>query len=164
MDHNETPNQGHDVYQEGLHVDVARRSKRTVHLQIRYGPLSSNRGVVVRACIEYLRNEAEYFIDVYEERCSPGSPPQWSSDGGEPAHTFINVDPIATDMNRKAPGEDEALFPEELSEALADATDTTSEEIEQGAEEVTIVPPEEAEVVGYGGHGPLTDLDDQRHD
>ena len=161
MDHNETPNQGHDIYQEGLHVDVARRSKRTVHLQIRHGPLPSNRGVVVRACVEYLRNEAEYFIAVYEERRSPGSPPRWSPDGGEPTHTLINVDPIATDMNRKAPPEDEALSPEELSEALAEATDTTSEEIERGAEEFEIAPPEEAEVVGYGGHGPLTDPDDQ---
>jgi hypothetical protein len=164
MDHNEAPNQGHDVYQEGLHVDIARRTKRTVHLQIRHGPLPSNRGVVVRACVEYLRNEAEYFIAVYEERRSPGSPPQWSPDGGEPTHTLINVDPIATDMNRKAPPEDEALSPEELSEALAEATDSTPEEIERGAEEFEIAPPEEAEVVGYGGHGPLTDPDDQRHD
>ena len=46
MDHNETPNQGHDVYQEGLHVDIARRSERAVHLQIRHGPLPSNRGVI----------------------------------------------------------------------------------------------------------------------
>ena len=42
--------------------------------------------------------------------------------------------------------------------------DTTSEEIELGAEEFEIAPPEETEVVGYGGHGPLTDPDDQRHD
>ena len=96
MDHGETPNQGHDVYQEGLHVDVARRSKRTVHLQIRHGPPPSNRGVV-RACVEYLRDEAEYFIDVYEERRSSGSPPQWSPDGGEPTHTLINVDSIASE-------------------------------------------------------------------
>ena len=67
-------------------------------------------------------------------------------------------------MNRKAPEEDEALSPEKLSEALADAMDTTSEEIELGAEEFEIAPPEETEVVGYGGHGPLTDPDDQRHD
>jgi hypothetical protein len=164
MDHNETPNQGHDVYQEGLHVDIARRSERAVHLQIRHGPLPSNRGVVLRACVEYLRDEAEYFIDVYEDRRSPGGPPRWSPDGGEPIHTLVNVDPIATDMNRKAPPEDEALSPEELSGALAEATNSSSEEIEGGAEEFEIAPPEEAEIVGYGGHGPLTDPDDHRHD
>ena len=155
MDHNETSNQGHNVYQDGLHVDIARRSERTVHLQIRHGSLPSNRGVVVRACVEYLRDEAEYFIGVYEERRSPGGPPRWSPDGGEPTHTLMNVDPVATDMSRKAPSEDEPLSPEELSEALADATDSTSGEIERGAEEFEIASPEEAEVVGYGGHSPL---------
>lgn len=160
MDHNETPNQGHDVYQEGLHVDVARQSKRAVHLQIRHARLPTNRGIVVRGCDQYLRDEADYFIDVYEERHSPGSPPRWSPDGGESTHTLINVDRVATSMNRNAPTEDEAISPEELSEVLADATDTTPEEIERGAEELEIAPPEEATVVGYG---PLTDSD-SRHD
>jgi hypothetical protein len=60
-------------------------------------------------------------------------------------------------MNRKAPPEDEPLSPEELSEALADATDSTSEQIERGAEELEIASPEEGVVVRYGGHGPLDD-------
>lgn len=36
---------------------------------------------------------------------------------------------------------------EELSDALADATGTTREEIERGAEELEIAPPNEASVV-----------------
>ena len=164
MDHNETSTQGHDVYQEGLHVDIARRSKRTVHLKIRHAPLPSNPGTVVRVCSQYLRDEADYFIDVYKERHSPGNPPRWSPDGGVPTHMLINVDPIATNMNRKAPTEDEAISPEELSEVLADATGTTPEEIEREAEEFEIAPPEEATVVGYGTHGPLTESDDHRYD
>jgi hypothetical protein len=163
MNHNETSSQGHDVYQEGLHVDAARRSKQTVHLQLRHARLPLNRGKIVRRCTEYLREEADYFIDVYKEQRSPGNPPQWSPDGGEPTYTLINIDPVATDMNRKAPPEDEAISPEELSEVLAEATGTISEEIERGAEELDIAPPEEAEIVGYGECGPLTDSD-SRHD
>lgn len=55
-------------------------------------------------------------------------------------------------MSHKAPAEDEVLTPEELSELLADATGTDPEEIEHGAAELKIAPPEEADVVGYGEH------------
>jgi len=152
MDHNETSTQGHDVYQEGLHVDVARHASRPVHLQVRYAALPSNPGVVVRGCVEYLIRDADYFIDVYEERRPPGSPPRWSADGGEATRTFISTDPVKGDMSREAPAEDEVLTPEELSEVLADATDTDPEEIERGAAALDIAPPEEADVVEYGEH------------
>ena len=66
-------------------------------------------------------------------------------------------------MSREAPTEDEVLTPEELSEVLAEAEGTTPEEIERGAEGLDIAPLEEATVVGYGGHGPLTDSDDHRY-
>ena len=49
-------------------------------------------------------------------------------------------------MSHESPVEN-ALAPEELSELLADAEGTTVEEIEQGAEEIDIAPPEEAAVV-----------------
>jgi hypothetical protein len=68
-------------------------------------------------------------------------------------------------MSRKAPAEDEVLTPEELSEILADATNTGAEEIERGAAELEIGPPEEADVVEYGEHdgadGFLPDPDDE---
>lgn len=160
MDHNETSSTGHDVYREGLHVDVARRSKRTVHLQVRHGALPSNRGVVVRECDRYLRDEAEYFIDVFEECRQPGSPPRWSPDGGDPTRTFISAGAKGTGMSREGSAEDEVLSPEELSEVLATATGATPEEIEQGAEDLALAPPDEATVVGYGDHGPLTDPDE----
>lgn len=77
MDHNETALLGHDVYRGGLHVDVARRSSSTVHLQVAHGSLPSNRGKVIRRCAEYLDREADYFVDVYEDRRPPGTPPSW---------------------------------------------------------------------------------------
>lgn len=49
-------------------------------------------------------------------------------------------------MSQESAAED-ALTLEELSEELADATETTTEEIERGAEELEIAPPGEATVV-----------------
>ena len=54
-------------------------------------------------------------------------------------------------MSRESPVED-ALSPRELSELLAEVEGTTADEIERGAAELEIAPPEEADVVGYGKH------------
>lgn len=145
MDHNETSALGHNVYREGLHVDVSRRSGATVHLQVSHAPLPSSRGTVIRGCAEYLQRETDYFIDVYEERRSPGGPPRWS-DGGEPSHTLICRNLLSASMSQEPPVED-ALSLEELSEELANAEGTTAEEIERGADELEIAPPTEATVV-----------------
>lgn len=146
MDHNETSATGHDVYREGLHVDVTRRSGGTVHLKFSHGALPSSRGTVIRGCVEYFQNEAGYFVDVYEERRPPGRPPSWS-DGGEPTPTFIRSHPVEKDMSREAPADADMVSLEELTELLAEAEGTSPEEIERGAEEFEIAPPEEATVV-----------------
>jgi hypothetical protein len=52
---------------------------------------------------------------------------------------------MATDS--EASGPDEPLSHDELSEVLAEATGTTPEEIERGADAIEIEPPEDAEVV-----------------
>lgn len=145
MDHNETSATGHDVYREGLHVDVSRRSKPTVYLAVPHVPRSTNRGLVLRNCDQYLREEAGYFVDVYEEQQSPGSPPRWP-DGGDVPPKLITLNSVIEDMSQESPVED-ALTPRELSEVLAEATGTTVEEIEWGAEEMDIAPPEVATVV-----------------
>ena len=146
MDHNETSALGHDVYHEGLHVDISRRSQPTVHLQLPHAPLSVSRGAVIRGCADYLKREAEYFVDVFEERRSPGRPPSWS-DGGEPTPTFIRSGRVERSMSREAPADADMVSDEELTELLADAEGTTPEEIERGAAELEIAPPEEATVV-----------------
>ncbi|WP_281195746.1 hypothetical protein [Halorubrum sp. F4] len=145
IDHNDTADDGHDVYQEGLHVDVSRREGETVHLQLRHAPLSPNRGVVIRRSAEYLIRESEYFVDVYEGQITPIDPPRWP-DGGDTAPTFIPSERVEGGMSQESPAED-ALTLEELSEELANATGTTIEEIERGAEELEIAPPSEATVV-----------------
>jgi len=145
MDHNDTADDRHDVYLEGLHVDVSRREGETVHLQLRHAPLSPNRGVVIRRSAEYLIREGKYFVDVYEGRIAPTDPPRWP-DSGDTAPTFITSKRVNGDVSRESPAED-ALTLEELSEKLADATGKTIGEIERGAEELEIAPPSEATLI-----------------
>jgi len=145
MDHNETSVTGHDVYHEGLHVDVARRESKTLHLHFSHGVLPASRGMVIRRCVEYFQQETDYFVDVYEERRSPGRPPSWT-DGGESAPTFIHLKQIEQSMSQGSSAE-ETLSLEELTEVLADAEDTTPEEIKRGADDIRIDPPEAATVV-----------------
>lgn len=161
MDHNETSAMGHDVYQEGLHVDVDRCSTRTVHLGAAHPPLPANRGYVVRGCVDYFRQELGYFIVVYEKRRRPGRPPRWSPDGGYSAGTFIRSNLLEDGMSREAPVEEDILTVEELTELLAETTDTTPEEIDRGAGELNLAPPEEARVVGYGERSSLSETDDE---
>ena len=146
MDHNETSSTGHDIYDEGLHVDISRRTAPTVHIHIPHGPLPQNAGKVIRGCAEYLRQEADYFIDVFEGGRSPANPPNWRPDGGDSRHTLIRRNVLTKRMSQEAPTED-ALSLEELSEELAEATGTTVEEIERGAEELELGPPEDGTVV-----------------
>jgi len=53
MDHNETSALRLDVYHEGLHVDIVRRSQPTVHLQLPHAPLPASRGAVIRRSVDY---------------------------------------------------------------------------------------------------------------
>jgi len=62
MDHNETAGirtQRVPRGTLGLHVDISRRSGRTVHIDATR-PLPSNRGAVIRACVDYFKQYAGY--------------------------------------------------------------------------------------------------------
>ncbi len=104
-----------------------------------------SRGKVIRGCANHLTREAEYFVDVFEERRSPGCPPSWS-DGGEPTPAFIYLGREERGMSREAPADADVVSDEELTELLADAEGATPEEIERGAAGLEIAPPEEATV------------------
>ena len=116
MDHNDTADDRHDVYLEGLHVDVSRREGETVHLQLRHAPLSPNRGVVIRRSAEYLIREGKYFVDVYDGRIAPTDPPRWP-DSGDTAPTFITSKRVNGDVSRESPAED--ALTENQGESLA---------------------------------------------
>jgi hypothetical protein len=145
MDHNETAPTGHDIYCEGLHVDVMRQTSSSVHLPVTHASLPASRGVVIRGCVDHFRQNLAYFIDVYEERRPPGGPPRWSPDGGTPM--FIRLNPLDESMSRESSTE-ESLSVGEFTELLADVEGTTLEEIERGAAELDFIPPEEAPVLG----------------
>ena len=144
MDHNETAALGHDIYQEGVHIDAARRSQPPVKLRPPHGSLPVSRGKVIRACTDYLDANADYFIDICEGRVSPGSTPRWP-DGGHTPPTFIHSYDITEHMSQESPAE-EPLSTDELTALLAEAEGTTPEAIERGAEEIEIAPPSEADV------------------
>jgi hypothetical protein len=65
---------------------------------------------------------------------------------------------LEKNMCHESPAEEDILTLEELSEVLADVEGTTPEEIERGAAAIDIAPPEEAEDVGYGDGGSLTNV------
>lgn len=146
-DHNETGASGHDIYREGLHIDVSKAAGDEVKLYPSQTPLPTNRGKVIRACVEYFDREAGYFVDVYNGSVSPANPPGWP-DGGEHERPRKLIRPkhILRGMRPEPRGE-ETVSKEELNEVLAEATGTSAEEIEAAAEEIEIGPPEEADVV-----------------
>lgn len=77
FDHNETPRKGHDVYKQGLHIDVLADGGPMVKLYPRHSTLPSNPGVVIQGCRDYLENHLDYLIDVYKGNRPPGRPPKW---------------------------------------------------------------------------------------
>lgn len=145
IDHNEKPGKGHNVYNEGLHVDIDRRTLPEVKLYIRHTPLPKSRGAVISKSVDYFRTHADYFIDVFEENRLAGTPPKWP-DGGVQAPKLNCSENVEDIMSKGSPAE-EALSLDELNETLAAAENTTVEEIEREAESMEFAPPEEGEVV-----------------
>ena len=77
FDHNATDGpRGHDLYEEGLHVDVATpEGMRKARLS--HGPLPEE-GTLIRSCMDYLRNHVSYFIRCFEGTPeSPDDAPDW---------------------------------------------------------------------------------------
>lgn len=145
FDHNETSAKGHDVYREGLHIDVTTPSG-TVKLHPQHGGLPRNRGAVIRRCVDYLSDGAQYFIDVYEGDISPGGPPHWPDGGDEVSHMLIRLKSLQSDMSRD-PEPKEVLSPEDLTELLAEATATSPDEVDRQAEDLELGSPHNAEVI-----------------
>lgn len=145
FDHNETAATGHNVYQQGLHIDVKRKSGQGVTLYPSHGKLNRNRGAVIRACVDYFDREANYFVDIFKGNQSPTGAPGWP-DGGKIPRILIRQKPIVVNMHPDRGGEN-TVSQEELTEILAEATGVSAEEIERGADEIDIAPPEQADVV-----------------
>lgn len=77
FDHNSVDDTGHDVYNEGLHIDVKIEGGRELTIYPSYDTLPSKTGVVLRTCIEYFSDHVEYFFKVFKGEISPNNPPSW---------------------------------------------------------------------------------------
>lgn len=78
FDHNPGGESGHDIREEGLHLDVERKAGR----KIRFWPSGrasvENLGIVIRACVGYLYANADFLVAVYEGLRTPDSVPPWT--------------------------------------------------------------------------------------
>lgn len=77
IDHNPTSPHGHDLYAEGLHVDVRCPDGSEVKARPPHSSLPAGAGALITACIEYYRSNVEYFVGVYEGDREPSDPPAW---------------------------------------------------------------------------------------
>lgn len=66
FDHDATDNGGHDIYEEGLHVDMLKRDGSKRKAVISDSP-PSDVGFVVRSCVNYFKEHYEYFITAYRD-------------------------------------------------------------------------------------------------
>ena len=145
FDHNETGSDGHDVYQEGIHIDISKQSGGEVKVCPPQGAVPHQSGKVIRWCIDYFNQEADYIVSVYEGDVSPANPPGWP-DGGDSAHRLLCENTVLQNMQPEPRGED-TVSKEELTEILADTTGTTAKEIDRGVDEIAVGPLEEGEIV-----------------
>jgi hypothetical protein len=136
FDHNEVEDSGHDVYVEGLHVDVYRKDDARVKLRPYHGHLDPDRGSVVRSCVAYLDSYAEYFLRIHEGKTEPDSLPEWP-DGGyrdDIAHRYKSAPALTTSRMET---DDRAISKEELTALLARTTGTDAAEIDRRAAELS---------------------------
>lgn len=77
FDHNSVDGTGHDVYIEGLHIDVKIENGPELTIYPSYDNLPSKTGVVLRACIEYFSDHVDYFYKAFKGEISPNNPPSW---------------------------------------------------------------------------------------
>ena len=145
FDHNESATSGHDIYIEGLHIDIDRESSPEVTLHPQHPPLARDRGLVIRQCVRYLDANAARIIDIYEERTQPSGMPGWP-DGGRSGHRFMSLKTLLTGMSREESAE-EPLSMDEFDEFMAAESGMSVEEFRQRADEIEIGPLEEAELV-----------------
>ena len=78
FDHNPTSANGHDIYREGIHIDVAQKDGPDIKFTFPNSTVPADLGVVIRACVEYLDDNARKLIRIYEGDNSPANVPNWS--------------------------------------------------------------------------------------
>lgn len=77
FDHDPAAENGHDIYEEGLHLDIYRRNGDDEKLHPDHPPLPESRGRVLRSCKEYLHDNARWLAQVYLGVREPYDPPRY---------------------------------------------------------------------------------------
>lgn len=77
IDHNQADATGHDLYAEGLHVDLTKPDGTEIKVRPPHSQLPPNGGNLIRTCIDYFRANVDYFVHVYRGTTHPKSPPTW---------------------------------------------------------------------------------------
>lgn len=77
FDHNSVDDTGHDIYEEGLHIDVKIENGPELKFYPSYNTIPSELGAFVRTCINYFRGNVDYFYKVFKRMISPNNPPSW---------------------------------------------------------------------------------------
>lgn len=77
FDHDPDSPGGHDIYEEGLHLDVYRADGPVVKIYPSHPPLPRSLGVVLRNCTDYLREHSAWLMAVEIGAKSPSNPPNY---------------------------------------------------------------------------------------
>jgi hypothetical protein len=95
--------------------------------------------MVIRRCVERLRQEATYFVDSKRAESRPETRRGGLTVATHRARRRENLN--GEEMSRSRSTVGEVRSPPEWSEVVADATGTSAEEVERGFEEIDIAPP-----------------------
>ena len=77
LDHDPISPGGHDVYSEGIHIDVYRRNGTDIKLWPSHAGLPDSRGKLLRWCSEYLEENAKWLGSVHLGVKEPTDPPRY---------------------------------------------------------------------------------------
>lgn len=77
IDHAPNDAGGHDLYAEGLHVDVYQEDGSTLKVYPRHGTLPQSSGALLRICSDYLEDHISWFRAVCAGNRDPDDPPKF---------------------------------------------------------------------------------------
>lgn len=78
FDHDPGADMGHDVFSEGLHIDLYLEYASDMKVYPSHPPLRDfSPGAVVRRCVDYFKEHDEWFLNVHRGLVAPDDPPHW---------------------------------------------------------------------------------------
>jgi len=80
IDHNPGSPAGHDIRNEGIHIDARRKHGQNEKYYPAYSHIPSDLGDVIKASADYLGRNASFFVKFYEGSHRPTDAPRWGSD------------------------------------------------------------------------------------